>query len=177
MCQRFFLVLCLTPSCRPTVQEDGGDIVYVSFDDGIVKLKLQVRGGVVERCRRWQSVERDACVQGKGRGMLQGCRVVGLRVSGGECKRWIKFLKKLWKENVSVKPPLVTCNNPYAVLHTIFHYHSHFLFQWRAPVPIVHPQLELSKWEWKTCSSSIFQKWRGWNRYWNVIACPDNGPL
>ena len=26
---------------RPTVQEDGGDIVYVSFDDGIVKLKLQ----------------------------------------------------------------------------------------------------------------------------------------
>ena len=52
VCHHFFLVLCLTPSCRPTVQEDGGDIVYVSFDDGIVKLKLQVRGGVVERCRR-----------------------------------------------------------------------------------------------------------------------------
>jgi len=52
MCQRFSLVLCLTPACRPTVQEDGGDIVYVSFDDGIVKLKLQVRGGVVERCGR-----------------------------------------------------------------------------------------------------------------------------
>lgn len=26
---------------RPTVQEDGGDIIYVSYDDGIVKLKLQ----------------------------------------------------------------------------------------------------------------------------------------
>lgn len=26
---------------RPTVQEDGGDIVYISFDDGIVKLKMQ----------------------------------------------------------------------------------------------------------------------------------------
>lgn len=26
---------------RPTVQEDGGDIVYMGFDDGIVKLKLQ----------------------------------------------------------------------------------------------------------------------------------------
>merc|ERR1712059_128518 len=30
---------------RPTVQEDGGDIVYMGFDDGIVKLKMQVRGG------------------------------------------------------------------------------------------------------------------------------------
>lgn len=26
---------------RPTVQEDGGDIVFVSFEDGIVKLKMQ----------------------------------------------------------------------------------------------------------------------------------------
>merc|ERR1711902_121646 len=26
---------------RPTVQEDGGDIVYVGFDDGVVKLKMQ----------------------------------------------------------------------------------------------------------------------------------------
>jgi len=26
---------------RPTVQEDGGDIIYVGFDDGIVKLKMQ----------------------------------------------------------------------------------------------------------------------------------------
>lgn len=26
---------------RPTVQEDGGDIHFVAFDDGIVKLKLQ----------------------------------------------------------------------------------------------------------------------------------------
>lgn len=26
---------------RPTVQEDGGDILYMGFDDGIVKLKLQ----------------------------------------------------------------------------------------------------------------------------------------
>lgn len=27
---------------RPTVQEDGGDIVFVSFKDGIVQLKMQV---------------------------------------------------------------------------------------------------------------------------------------
>jgi len=26
---------------RPTVQEDGGDIIYQSFDDGVVKLKMQ----------------------------------------------------------------------------------------------------------------------------------------
>lgn len=26
---------------RPTVQEDGGDIIYHSFDDGVVKLKMQ----------------------------------------------------------------------------------------------------------------------------------------
>ena len=26
---------------RPTVQEDGGDIVYMGFDDGIVRLKMQ----------------------------------------------------------------------------------------------------------------------------------------
>ena len=28
---------------RPTVQEDGGDIVYMGFDDGVVKLKMQVK--------------------------------------------------------------------------------------------------------------------------------------
>lgn len=27
--------------CRPTVQEDGGDVVYRGFEDGVVKLKLQ----------------------------------------------------------------------------------------------------------------------------------------
>ncbi len=27
---------------RPTVQEDGGDIIYKGFKDGVVKLKLQV---------------------------------------------------------------------------------------------------------------------------------------
>lgn len=26
---------------RPTVQEDGGDVIYMGFEDGIVKLKLQ----------------------------------------------------------------------------------------------------------------------------------------
>jgi Fe-S cluster biogenesis protein NfuA len=26
---------------RPTVQEDGGDIQYMGFEDGIVKLKMQ----------------------------------------------------------------------------------------------------------------------------------------
>lgn len=26
---------------RPTVQEDGGDIVYMGYEDGIVKLKMQ----------------------------------------------------------------------------------------------------------------------------------------
>ncbi|TRY81045.1 hypothetical protein TCAL_06490 [Tigriopus californicus] len=26
---------------RPTVQEDGGDIVYIGFEDGVVKLKMQ----------------------------------------------------------------------------------------------------------------------------------------
>jgi len=26
---------------RPTVQEDGGDIIYIGFDDGVVKLKMQ----------------------------------------------------------------------------------------------------------------------------------------
>ncbi|XP_035643343.1 NFU1 iron-sulfur cluster scaffold homolog, mitochondrial-like [Oncorhynchus keta] len=26
---------------RPTVQEDGGDVLYCGFEDGIVKLKLQ----------------------------------------------------------------------------------------------------------------------------------------
>lgn len=27
---------------RPTVQEDGGDITFISFEDGIVKLRMQV---------------------------------------------------------------------------------------------------------------------------------------
>ena len=31
---------CLLPR-RPTVQEDGGDVVYRGFEDGIVKLQLQ----------------------------------------------------------------------------------------------------------------------------------------
>ena len=31
---------------RPTVQEDGGDIVYMGFEDGVVKLKMQVPGPV-----------------------------------------------------------------------------------------------------------------------------------
>lgn len=26
---------------RPTVQEDGGDIIFMGYDDGIVKLKMQ----------------------------------------------------------------------------------------------------------------------------------------
>lgn len=26
---------------RPTVQEDGGDVIYIGFDDGVVKLKMQ----------------------------------------------------------------------------------------------------------------------------------------
>lgn len=26
---------------RPTVQEDGGDVIYKGFEDGIVQLKLQ----------------------------------------------------------------------------------------------------------------------------------------
>lgn len=28
-------------SIRPTVQEDGGDVIYKGFEDGIVQLKLQ----------------------------------------------------------------------------------------------------------------------------------------
>lgn len=27
---------------RPTVQEDGGDIIFMAYEDGIVKLKMQV---------------------------------------------------------------------------------------------------------------------------------------
>merc|ERR1711990_644631 len=26
---------------RPTVQEDGGDVIYMGFDDGVVKLRMQ----------------------------------------------------------------------------------------------------------------------------------------
>lgn len=32
----------LDSKIRPTVQEDGGDITFISFKDGIVQLKLQV---------------------------------------------------------------------------------------------------------------------------------------
>lgn len=32
----------LDSKIRPTVQEDGGDITFVSFKDGIVELKMQV---------------------------------------------------------------------------------------------------------------------------------------
>lgn len=32
----------LDSKIRPTVQEDGGDITFMSFEDGIVKLKMQV---------------------------------------------------------------------------------------------------------------------------------------
>ena len=35
---------------RPTVQEDGGDIVYMGFDDGVVKLKMQVSKANEELC-------------------------------------------------------------------------------------------------------------------------------
>lgn len=28
---------------KPMVQEDGGDVLYAGFEDGIVKLKLQVK--------------------------------------------------------------------------------------------------------------------------------------
>lgn len=28
---------------RPTVQEDGGDITFIAFTDGIVQLKMQVK--------------------------------------------------------------------------------------------------------------------------------------
>lgn len=27
---------------KPMVQQDGGDIIYIGYEDGIVKLKLQV---------------------------------------------------------------------------------------------------------------------------------------
>ena len=33
----------LDSKIRPTVQEDGGDIVFMGYEDGIVKLKMQVR--------------------------------------------------------------------------------------------------------------------------------------
>ena len=32
----------LDSKIRPTVQEDGGDIIFISYEDGIVKLKMQV---------------------------------------------------------------------------------------------------------------------------------------
>lgn len=35
-CTNFFLFLT-----RPTVQEDGGDVLYRGFQDGVVQLKLQ----------------------------------------------------------------------------------------------------------------------------------------
>ena len=42
MVMRLPLQELLDTRIRPTVQEDGGDIVYMGFDDGIVKLKMQV---------------------------------------------------------------------------------------------------------------------------------------
>lgn len=39
-----FLLLLLSDTVvitRPTVQEDGGDVLYRGFEDGVVKLKLQ----------------------------------------------------------------------------------------------------------------------------------------
>ena len=27
-------------TCRPTVQEDGGDVIYVGFNDGVVQLRM-----------------------------------------------------------------------------------------------------------------------------------------
>lgn len=33
---------------RPTVQEDGGDIIFMAYEDGIVKLKMQV--SVMTKC-------------------------------------------------------------------------------------------------------------------------------
>ena len=38
----YFLKELLDTRIRPTVQEDGGDIVYMGFEDGVVKLKMQV---------------------------------------------------------------------------------------------------------------------------------------
>ena len=34
----YFKYICVY---RPTVQEDGGDVIYKGFEDGIVQLKLQ----------------------------------------------------------------------------------------------------------------------------------------
>lgn len=36
-----FIHLLMCVILRPTVQEDGGDVLYRGFEDGIVKLKLQ----------------------------------------------------------------------------------------------------------------------------------------
>ncbi|EPY74873.1 glucosamine--fructose-6-phosphate aminotransferase [isomerizing] 1 [Camelus ferus] len=38
---RIRYVLIFLPGIRPTVQEDGGDVIYKGFEDGIVQLKLQ----------------------------------------------------------------------------------------------------------------------------------------
>lgn len=40
----------LDSKIRPTVQEDGGDIIFMGFDDGIVKLKMQ---GSCSSCPRY----------------------------------------------------------------------------------------------------------------------------
>lgn len=32
---------------RPTVQEDGGDITFVSFTDGVVQLRMQVSAQIL----------------------------------------------------------------------------------------------------------------------------------
>ena len=42
---------------KPMVQEDGGDIVFRGFDDGIVKLKLQVGSlALIARVRRFKAL-------------------------------------------------------------------------------------------------------------------------
>merc|ERR1711973_190596 len=39
--QKSMIKELLDTRIRPTVQEDGGDIVYMGFEDGVVKLKMQ----------------------------------------------------------------------------------------------------------------------------------------
>lgn len=38
--RRAAVLSCLLLSLRPTVQEDGGDVIFKGFEDGTVKLKL-----------------------------------------------------------------------------------------------------------------------------------------
>lgn len=41
---------------RPTVQEDGGDITFISFKDGIVSLKMQVYLRTHQICINFNSI-------------------------------------------------------------------------------------------------------------------------